>query len=179
MSAKVLNVEWMYFNGIRDGKITAVFFDTEKLPDLKKGDLFEISFYKHTLKMYFNYSKKISFRQVSEDLAKKAGFETRELLCDHLINKYNISSFPLFNTESLIDDELFYVIVFTDDPEKITYGDGEREYKPKFIDSIKSITMDSDSCSPKVKLYENSPYYINEMYNPEYDTKFWTKEMKE
>lgn len=164
---ETLSINWMYFTGIRDGKITALFFDCEKNYNLRKGDLFRIFYNKdHEVKMYFDSAKVISFREVDDRLAKKAGFATKELLSSHLIKEYNLSDFH-FGVEDHLRDKLFYVITFVDDPSKIFYDNGENKSNVAYIDNIKSLIPRKEQLEYCSNIDKCS--YINEMYNPEYD----------
>lgn len=134
-----LTLPWMYFSGLKNGDIKILFF--EKLPfkeDLKKGDLIIFNDFDLKLKMYFDYSKILSFKDVTNDMAKKAGFANRELLCDHLMNRFDITSYS-FLSNSKIDKELFYMLVLTDDP---VFSDGEVEVKMNVVPGSMISTTD-------------------------------------
>lgn len=167
---EILSINWAYFTGIRDGKITALFFDCEKNYNLRKGDLFKIFYNKdNEVKMYFDSAKAMSFREVDDKLAKKAGFATKELLSNHLIKEYNLSDFH-FGVEDHLRDKLFYVITFVDDPSKLLYDNGENKFNLVHVSrepQIKSLVPKKTQLDYCKNVDESD--YVNEMYNPEYD----------
>lgn len=107
---------WVYFKGIQDGKITVLFFEKMKMDGAAFGDLINFVHLGAKVKMYFDHGEIISFRDVTDEIAQKAGFANRELLSEHLMNRFNIESFD-FSIESKIDDELFYMVFIVDDPD--------------------------------------------------------------
>lgn len=154
-----LNVDWMYFNAIRDGKIHALFFPNEVLSGLKKGEIFKIDCGRSTIKVYFKEVKMISFRNVTDKMVNEAGFKSKELLAYHLQQKYDIPNFTWItpNVSKAFEAELFFYIAFEDDPSKIFVSDGEVDYK-------------LNSTSPT---FGNVNYY---QYNPDYSNHIWEDE---
>lgn len=181
-----LVVNEMYFNGIKNGKITAIFFDHKVLDVLKKGDLFEIyNSSEERLKMYLNEVKILSFGEVTDKLVQKAGFATKELLAYHLCQRYNITAFPLFGgVGSTINEELFCVVTFSEDIGDIYVDDGEVK---KYLNetSIDQNIIYKTDFSPQDVRYpnfdvDNLPFELDEAFNPEYivPTYFYQEEMK-
>lgn len=175
-----LSVPWMYFTGIERGKITALFFDKVpySLDGIKTGDLVKINLQDSCQKMYFERSNIISFNQVDDDLVKRAGFATKELLSYHLMDRFNIANFGT-SKHSKINNELFYVIYLIDDPEKITFNDGECCCTFKKNNNVFSTYLNNKYVKEWSK--KNKPYtytttsfeYDKDLYNPEYDDKPW------
>lgn len=126
-----LTIPWMYFTGIQSGDISVLFFDKVRIPDAKKGDLISL-YHNESVKKYFISGKPIAFKEVTNDIAKSAGFASRELLANHLMERYNIPQYNIFTSKSQIDDEIFYMIEIADDPVN-TYYDGEVDVKMDII----------------------------------------------
>lgn len=147
MKENSLTLPWMYFSGLKRGEIRILFFD--KFPfkeDVKKGDLITFVNFNSKIKMYFNYSEILPFKDVTDDIAKKAGFINRDLLAEHLIKRFNIESYS-FIGEPAIDDELFYMLVLVDDP---VFNDGEVEVKMNTLPGSMIKTSDYTSkCKSK------------------------------
>ena len=121
-----LTLPWMYFTGIQNGDISIIFFD--KVPfseEVSKGDLITFHGFREKIKTYFDSCKIISFKEVTDDIAKKAGFANRDLLADHLMQRLNIEAYSILSHKK-IDDVLLYMLIITDDP---TFSDGEVEVK--------------------------------------------------
>lgn len=60
----------------------------------------------------------VTFKDITEEDAERAGFLTKELLASHLCNIYNISFIPIGTYNSFLDNKLFYMVNFTDDIEE-------------------------------------------------------------
>lgn len=176
-----LSIPWMYFTGIEAGEITVLFFD--KIPfsldKIKSGDLLKISIFDSCQKMYFDHSEIIPFKEVDNDLAKKAGFATKELLSSHLMERFDMLKYSL-SKESKIDNELFYVIYLVNDPEEITFSDGECSCKVDYDDNVISTYLNNKYVKEWKKKNKVCPYTMNtlqynkDFYNPEYDDKPWS-----
>jgi len=148
-----LSVPWMFITGLMKGKISILFYETEELHGAKKGDLVELYWDDaNSIKLYLKEAKPIVFRDVTDKIAKKSGFATKELLSYYLMQKYNITSYRM-TPEAHIPDRLFYMIEFIDDPENIEYSDGE---------TIRNTTK-----VPNV----NTVFYPYQVMNSEYETK--------
>ena len=109
------NLNWMYFGGIRDGKITTLFFDEACFQGAKRGDLISFDFLDSSVKKYFKFAKLVTFKDITEDEVKSAGFLTKELLAAHLADIYNFSIIPIGDYSSYLDSKLFYMVTFSDD----------------------------------------------------------------
>ena len=152
-----LLTHWMFFTGLRNGKISILFFESEQLPGVKKGDLVTLYWDKEEeIKLYLKEAKPIVFRYVTDEQAQKAGFATKELLSYYLMQKYNLTSYRA-TVDSHIPDRIFYILEFVDDPTKIDYSDGETYRERKDVKGLKSVYY-----APTVNTY-----------NPEYDEKPW------
>ena len=176
-----LSIPWMYFTGIEQGEISVLFF--EKLPygfeEVEKGDLIKIETYGNVQKMYFDHSLILPFKDIDDSIARKAGFATRELLSAHLASRFDIKKYE-FTTTSKIDRELFYVVFLTDDPEKVSFSDGECSCKFDKYKNIKYTTIDNKKIQEWCKGLTPYRYstsmgtYKEDFYNPEYDDKPWS-----
>ena len=156
-----LTLPWMYFNGIKSGDITVLFFDRYPFEgDIEKFDLITFSDFNTKIKMYFKDSKILAFKNVTEDLAKKAGFANKDLLAAHLIDRFNITSYTLVGKPTICD-ELFYMLVLTDDP-NLTASDGEVTLKFNVVPGTMAVSTDSSKETEK-------GYYLNNLtLNDEY-----------
>ena len=95
---KVLKIPYIYFSGVKNGDITVLFFEKAQLDGVKKGDLIEVSNINEKIKMYFDSARLMIFKDVDDELAKEAGFATRDLLANHLYERFNSTAFLLENT---------------------------------------------------------------------------------
>lgn len=142
-----LSLPWMYFTGIQNGDISIIFFD--KVPfskEVSRGDLITFHGFQKKIKTYFDSCKIISFREVTDDIAKKAGFANRDLLADHLIQRLNIEAHNILSHQK-IDDVLLYMLIITDDP---TFSDGEVDMQMDVLpESMISTTDYSKKCGTK------------------------------
>lgn len=153
-------VNEMYFEGIKNGKITALIFDEEVFPEAKRGDILELFNTLNSIKMYFVNSKICSFKDITTNDAKWLGFATKDLLAAHLIHKYHYD-IPLVNYKKRLSGKLFYIVYIIEDIEE------EKRFDERF-----------NKINPfECYLYDGKPlktYLVtNYSYNPEYDEQPW------
>ena len=147
---KVLS--WELFRGIKEGKITSLIFDEEIFQGIKRNELVEFVSTNQKIKMYFISSRIVSFKDITDEDAKKCGFINRDLLAYYLIEKYGINLFFVGDYPELFNNKLFYIININESPIE--------------IDDQKTIVLNNTTW----KYYD---------YNVEYDDKPWRFERYE
>ena len=138
----------MYLKGIKDGKITVLFFKQKKFNDINPGDLIKIHSSYDQAKAYFVKDKIISFDLITDEIAQKAGFINVDLLAYHLINEMSIDTLIYTDLKDYIKNELFYMLVISDDP---TSDDS-------ICVDVENNTSDTPKCCRK-----GSKYHINNL----------------
>lgn len=139
-----------YFEPIREGKITLLIFKQKVIHDETPGDFLLASRGSYDIKAKIIRTYLKSFKNITDEEARKAGFLNKDFLKDELIQLYDLKPYFSFETGSNIDNEIFFLVEVSTNA------------KPKFELKDEHI---------KVNLYSNQ--YNKEFYNEEYDIKPW------
>ena len=147
MKVHNVSIEKKYFEPIRQGKITLLIFDKKIIHDAQPGDCILASRGVYDVRARIFDTQIKSFKDITEEEAKLAGFLNKDFLKDELLNRFDLQTKFTLEEGKNIDDEIFFLI-------KINTKEEENN-------------MNNFS---KVNLYNNK--YNTELYqvNPEYNT---------
>lgn len=149
MKVHNISINQKYFEPIREGKISLLFFKTKVVRDGQPGDYILASKGNYDVKAKIVRTYIKAFEDVTDKEAQKAGFLNKDFLRDELANRYDLKQFFDVITGTSIDEEIFFLIELnTNEEEHVAINNPVR-----------------------VNLY--SKQYNKEFYNPEYDGKPW------
>lgn len=146
MKVHDISIEKKYFEPIRQGKITLLIFDKKIIHDAEPGDFVLASKGVYDVKAKIFDTEIKSFKDITEEEAKLAGFLNKDFLKDELLNRFDLQTKFTLEEGKNIDDEIFFLI--------------------KVNTTKDQYNIDNPI---KVSLYKNK--YNTELYqvNPEYD----------
>lgn len=118
-----IKIDKKYFEPIRNKEITLLIFKKQCVYDFEDGDCVLAQFgssYDVEAEISRTYYK--SFKDITEEEAKAAGFLNKDFLKDELISVYDLKGLFSFVTGYDIDDELFFLVELKDDEKNYPYN---------------------------------------------------------
>ena len=105
-----ISIDKKYFEPVREGKITLLFFNRKIIHNEEPGDCLIASRGSYDVKGTIKRTYMKSFHDITNEEAQKGGFLNKDFLKDNLIKEFDLD--PIFDIEVLskIDDEIFFII---------------------------------------------------------------------
>lgn len=159
-----ISIKRKYFEPVRKGIITLLIFNKKIIYDAHPGDYIQASFGAYDVKAKIARTYIKSFKEITQEEAKQAGFLTKDFLKDELIKEFELEPKYHFGEINNIDDEIFFLIKLHND---------EEHHK------INSSMITEKEKQEEIKRYVVNKYQAKDLlgnrqfYNPEYDSEPW------
>lgn len=109
MTQHNIRIDKKYFEPIRAGKVTLLIFKKQEIFDFEENDTILSKYGSYEVEAAIKNTCIKSFKYITEEEARAAGFLNKEFLKEELIRKFELTpDFSLYNQN--IDKELFFLI---------------------------------------------------------------------
>lgn len=109
MTQHNIRIDKKYFEPIRTGEITLLIFKKQEIFNFKENDTILSKYGSYEIEAPIKSTYIKSFRYITNEEARAAGFLNREFLKEELIKKFELTpDFSLYSQN--IDKELFFII---------------------------------------------------------------------